>query len=182
MPAIRSGHHAGSFSPRSCSTALPLLPSSRIPGLRRIILVLLIAVLPLHSVGQWLNGLQAHRHIHLAAVAPSALARLWERLHAAQDPRLAALAPAASLPGASRGGEWHEHGGVAHRHGRHEAGTVELAQAGDDAGLGGATAFLAWLPVAPAVAAPDVRPSVPEFIAQAWRGRVVAPPLAPPRG
>lgn len=147
-------------------------------------LMLLLVVLPLQSVAQLVAGVQGHRHVHTgaapAAMSPSPLRALLNQLHAAQDPRLQAtrLTWVVSQGPAA---EMHEHGGVFHKHSHDEADVLDVADPADDSLQGSATAFLAWLPAALALPASEGgdRPAMPGF---AWRDRVVAPPLTPPRG
>ncbi len=194
--------HAGNACDRRCmalsppakpSRHVPAFPSSLLHRSRRGLLVLLLVVLPLHSVAQLVAGLQAHRHVHTGAFhAPaaqgSALAALaqplrsvLDRLHAAQDPLLmgpslgwvVSRGPAAGL---------HHHGGVYHRHSQDTHDAIDVGEATDNAVQGGVTAFLAWLPLGlllPAGEGVD-RPVASEC--DVWRDRVVAPPLTPPRG
>lgn len=150
----------------------PLLHKTRVA-----VLMLLLVVLPLQSVAQLVAGVQGHRHVHtgsLLAGLVQPLQAVLDRLHAAQDPRLA---------GASRrgAGGWHEHGGVMHRHTQDTHDAVDVGDAGDEAGQAGATAFIAWLPTALSWADNKAgeRPAEP---AVGWRDRVVAPPYTPPRG
>lgn len=170
---------------------VPLIPSSLLHRARTGILMLLLVVLPLQGVVQWMVGLQGHRHMHTGAVvAPhdGVLARLaqpvralLDHLHAAQHTRLQGPRLGWTSSRAS-GAELHAHGGVLHRHAADTADVVQAADALDDAGQGGgATAFLAWLPAAPVlpVLAGGERPAT---VHAAWRDRVVAPALAPPRG
>ncbi len=169
---------------------VPFLPSSLLHRARTGILMLLLVVLPLQGVAQWMVGLQGHRHMHTGAVAAphdGLLARLaqpvralLDQLHAAQDARLQGPRLGWTASRAS-GSQLHAHGGVLHRHAADTADVVQAADALDDAGQGGVTAFLAWLPVAPVlpVLAGGERPATAHG---AWRDRVVAPALAPPRG
>jgi len=151
------------------------------------ILMLLLAVLPLQGVVPLVAGLQGHRHVHTGAghaEASSSLLRVvLDRLHAAQDPRLQALGTVSrGLSGLSgMSSELHQHGGVFHRHSQDAADVIDVHDASDDASQGGATAFLAWLPAALLLPAGEggERPLAAEA---GWRDRVVAPPLAPPRG
>ena len=170
---------------------VPPVLSSLLHRTRVSILILLLVVLPLQSVAQLVAGIQGHRHLNTGTVAAThdgfALASLaqplravLDRLHAAQDPRLQMQAAAwAASRGPADG--WHEHGGVRHRHSHDTADVIDVGDAGDDSMQAGATAFLAWLPRALAVPvdAGSVRPAMAEL---AWRDRVVAPPLTPPRG
>lgn len=161
---------------------MPTVPPFLSSLLRRTrvgLLTLLIVVLPLQSVAQLVAGVQGHRHVHTSRV--NLLAELMqpvhavlERLHAAQDPRLF---------GASRGAAdgWHEHGGVLHKHSPDTHDAVDVGDAGDDAQQAGATAFLAWLPTALMWTGAEAAER-PAALAVDWRDRVVAPPLAPPRG
>ncbi|MCE4556051.1 hypothetical protein [Pelomonas cellulosilytica] len=156
---------------------------------RTSLLVLLLVVLPLQSIVQLVAGIHGHRHVHTAAASRAdvftrlaqPLRAVLDRLHAAQDARLQAPAPAWV---ASRGpaAGLHQHGGVYHRHTADTTDAVDLSDGGDDAAHEpGVTAFLAWLPGALAV---DVAPrgGRPAAPLQHWRDRVVAPLLAPPRG
>ena len=144
-------------------------------------LMLLLVVLPLQGVVPLVAGLQGHRHVHTGATpvaaSPSLLRAVLDRLHAAQDPRLQALGTL------SRGtsGELHQHGGVFHRHAQDAADVIDVHDASDDATQGGATAFLAWLP-APLLLPAGEGGEPPRVAEAGWRDRVVAPPLAPPRG
>lgn len=169
---------------------VPLIPSSLLHRARTGMLMLLLVVLPLQGMVQWMVGLQGHRHMHTGAVAAphdGMLARLTrpvrallDQLHAAQDARL--QGPRLGWTSSrNTGAELHAHGGVLHRHAADTADVVQAADALDDAGQGGVTAFLAWLPVAPVlpVLAGGERPAT---VHAAWRDRIVAPALAPPRG
>lgn len=159
---------------------MPLLLSSLLHRTRAALLALLIVVLPLQGVVQLVAAVQGPRHLHadLPHAAPSAspLRQLLDRLHAAQPQQL-------KTPGLTwaLGAQTHAHGGIVHSHGRDMADVVTLADAGDDAGQGGATAFLAWLPAALSLPAAQAG-TVPVAGTSAWRDRVMAPPLTPPRG
>lgn len=166
---------------------MPTRPTSLPHRTRTVLLALLLVVLPLQGVLQWVAGLQAPRHVHIAAVAeaapspsPSALRALLDRLHAAQDPRLQPRAMGWLLSAADGGG-LHAHDGVVHRHAPTEADVVPLGDPAEDAGQAGGTAFLAWLPRAWAVPAGESA-ALQAPPPAAWRNRVVAPPLTPPRG
>lgn len=156
----------------------PIL-SSLLQRTRTGILMLLLVVLPLQGVMQLVAGLQGQRHMHTGAVpavaSPSPLRALLDHLHAAQDPRLKALSRVTA-------GDLHEHGGVFHRHSHDTADVVDVADAADDVANGGATAFLAWLPGMLALPVPGLGGARPVTTELDWRDRVVAPPLAPPRG
>jgi|Transcript_1039 hypothetical protein len=161
---------------------------------RMSILMLLLVVLPLHSVVQFVAGIQGPRHLHAAAVRgePHSVSMLatrvlqplhhvLDRLHAAQEPRLAvnqhlwgiSQGPAAGL---------HQHDGVYHRHGAETHDVVGVGEPSDDAVQLAATAFLAWIPSALMPPAAGESADHPDAAALAWRDRVVAPPLTPPRG
>ena len=161
-----------------------LLPSPLLHRLRTAILAVLLVVLPLQGVVQLVAGLQGARHVHRTlpggSASPSVLRMLLDRLHAAQPTQLQVLGmtrwpwSTAELP--------HAHGSLVHTHGAHDADVVPMPDA-DETGASaaaGATAFLAWLPVpltvhgAAGVEAPSHAEPLPA-------GRVVAPPLAPPR-
>lgn len=143
---------------------------------------MLLVVLPLHSVAQLVAGLQGHRHLHTRAApeAPSLLGQWLDRLQAGQDPRLKApaLAWRVSWGAAS---EAHSHGGVMHQHAPTAPDVLDVGSLGDDAGQGGATAFLAWLPAGLALPVAE-RGERPGTRGLTWRDRIVAPPLTPPRG
>lgn len=152
------------------------------------ILWVLLLVLPLQSVGQWMAGLQGHRHVHTGqAVAGSVLTgfvkpmlALLDRLHGEQDVRLKSPA-AALLPSRGPASGTHEHGGARHRHALDAADVIELGDPAEEPTQGGVTPFLAWLPGAmtlPRATAGDK----PASTVCRWRDRVVAPPLVPPRG
>jgi hypothetical protein len=146
-------------------------------------LMLLLVVLPLQGVAQLVAGLQGQRHVHTGAsheASPSPLRALLDRLHAAQAPRLQGHRPAWVL---SHGpaAEEHEHGGVRHSHAADDTDALEVGDPADDAAQGGATAFLAWLP-APLALPASAGAERPASAHADWRDRVVAPPLAPPRG
>ncbi|MBV8034648.1 hypothetical protein [Roseateles sp.] len=171
---------------------LPPFLSSLLNRTRAGLLVMLVLVLPLQGVVQLVAGVQGHRHVHTgtSAAAPWQAAALsllgqplraaLERLHAAHDPRLsgpkftwlASRGPAAAM---------HQHGGILHAHSAQTHDALDVGDAADDGRQGSATAFLAWLPAVPALMArPGSDP--PAAFAFDWRDRVVAPPLAPPRG
>jgi len=166
-------------------TTVPAFLSSLLHRTRAGLLALLIVVLPLQGVMQLVAGLQGHRHMHAgtvaAAASPSPLRKLLDHLHAAQDPRLQG-STFSLAPSRARMGELHEHGGVYHRHSQDAADVIDVGDATDDAGLGGATAFLAWMPAAPALPLVEACDHRPETAGLGWRDRVLAPPLAPPRG
>ncbi|MBW8846547.1 MAG: hypothetical protein JF607_16405 [Burkholderiales bacterium] len=151
-------------------------------------LVLLIFVLPLQSVLQLGAGVQGHRHMHTGAAQRSSvlagltqpLRAVLDRLHAAQDPRLKGPSFGWTLSRGPAEG-LHEHGGVFHRHTHDTADVVDVGDTADNPVQGGATAFLAWLPCALALAAGQ-RDACPADTPFDWRDRVVAPPLTPPRG
>lgn len=139
--------------------------------------MLLVVVLPLQSVAQLAAGVQGHRHVHAGALLTELIQPLrsvLDRLHAAQDARLAGV-------GRQAADGWHEHGGLLHRHGRDAPDAVDVGDAGDEGQQAGATAFIAWLPAVLSWPVEPVRepPAAPTV---GWRDRVVAPPLAPPRG
>ena len=177
------------------NTPVPPILSSLLHRTRTGILLLLLVVLPLQSVTQLIAGLQGHRHVHTGAASElsasahhgltlQALAKplraVLDRLHAAQDPRLqgpefgwvASSGPAAGL---------HEHGGVFHRHSHDTADTLDVGDPADESAQGGATAFLAWLPVGLVLPAGEGGDR-PAAAGLDWRDRVVAPLLTPPRG
>lgn len=170
---------------------MPSILSSLLNRTRTGMLMLLLVVLPLQGVVQLVAGLQGHRHMHTGATAAAAqdglLSRLsgplrlvLDHLHAAQDPRL--QGPRLGWT-AGRGSAvaLHAHGSVMHRHAPDTADVVLLADPQDDAAQGGGTAFLAWLPSTPVL--PVLTGEAPPATAHgAWRDRVVAPALAPPRG
>lgn len=175
------------------TSALPHVPgllSSFLSRTRASLLVLLVLVLPLHSVAQLVAGLQGGRHVHTTP-APQAradaplsaltgpLRAMLDRLHAGHDPRLATPAPPwAASRGAGLG--QHQHGGVFHTHGHDTHDVLDLGEALDEGPQGGATAFLAWLPAPLPMAVPgSERPTMADV---EWRDRVVAPLRAPPRG
>jgi len=159
--------------------SVPYTLSSLLHRTRHGILVLLLVVLPLQGVVQLVAGVQGHRHVHTGALSGliQPLRALLDQLHAAQDPRLQASWAPSSGPAAGM----HEHGGVFHTHSHDTHDAVDVGDAADDSTQGGVTAFLAWLPMELACAAcqGSDRPAVAAF---AWRDRVVAPPLTPPRG
>lgn len=147
---------------------------------RASLLALLIVVLPLQAVAQLVAGLQTQRHVHaqpgLAVASPSPLRQLLNRLHEAQPASLKAWGHGAQL-----GARPHAHGGVVHTHEPEQPGVILVADADDGAGQGAVTAFLAWLPLALTWPAAHRSPApVPQPVA--WQDRLVAPPLAPPRG
>lgn len=76
----------------------------------------------------------------------------------------------------------HEHGGVFHRHSAGAADVLEVGDATDESQQAGATALLAWLPALPALPARVAAGDHPRTAPLDWRDRLVAPPLAPPRG
>lgn len=157
---------------------MPLLLTSLLHRTRAGILVLLLVVLPLQGVMPLVAGLQGHRHVHTASTpavaSPSPLRWLLDRLHTAQDARF-------QRPRVAMAGELHAHGDVVHRHSQDTADVVDVGDAADDAAQGG-TAFLAWLPAAPSLAAVAMGSARPSAPGPDWRDRIVAPPLTPPRG
>lgn len=181
----------GLCPPRSHHHHAPVPPtlSSLLHRTRAAVLALLLVVLPLQGVVQLVAGLQRHTHVHVGAptrhdavlaglIQP--LRALLDHLHAAQDPRLQGSKHYGVLS-KGPGAEMHEHGGVFHKHGQHDADVLEVGDPADDAAQGGVTAFLAWLPAGltlpvgeggdhPAAARVD------------WRDRSVAPLQTPPRG
>lgn len=168
----------------SPTTPVPLFPASLLQRMRAGLLMLLLVVLPLQGVMQLSAGLQGQRHVHTGAAhdaSPSPLRALLDRLHAAQDPRLQGHRPAWVL---SHGPatEEHEHGGVMHSHTADDTDMLAVSDPADDAAQGGATAFLAWLPAPLALPMGVAGADHPATAAADWRDRVVAPPLAPPRG
>lgn len=175
----------------------PARPVSFITSLphrtRSAILVMLLVVLPLHSVLQLVAGVRAHRHVHSGApfsagggLPASPLARLAEplrvvlqALHAAQEPRLARPAAYRSQALGVWGG-LHQHGGVYHTHTADTHDVIDLSGPADDPLQAGATAFLAWIPagmVLPAAGSSTLLAAP----APRWHDRLVAPPLMPPR-
>lgn len=163
--------------------------SSLLRRARAGILVMLVVVLPLHSVAQLAAGLKAHRHVHtgasriaagghdspvsLAARLAAPLRAVLDRLHAAQDLRLVGQ------------GSWpeqglHSHDGVFHTHDADTRDVLDLPDPGDEGRQVGATLFLAWLPQRWKLAEGEALPPV-MGTTSAWRDRVVPPPLAPPR-
>lgn len=155
----------------------PALLSSLLHRTRVAVLTLLIVVLPLQSVAQLVAGLQGHRHLHTGsplAELVQPLRQVLDRLHAAQDPRLAGVSRKAA-------DGWHAHAGVLHKHSQHTHDAVDVGDAGDEAQQAGATAFIAWLPTSLSWADGRVGEHPAEAVV-GWRDRVVAPPLAPPRG
>ncbi|WP_457426799.1 hypothetical protein [Roseateles sp. P5_E7] len=161
---------------------MPLILSSLLQRTRTGILMLLLVVLPLQSVAQLIAGVQGHRHVHTGAApaAASPLRALLDHLHAAQDPRLQA-AKLSWVVSKGPSAELHAHGGVFHKHSHDDADVLDVAEPADDSLQGGATAFLAWLPAALALPAGEGGDR-PVMAGLAWRDRVVAPPLTPPRG
>ena len=164
---------------------MPDFLSSLLHRTRTGILVMLLVVLPLQSVGQLVAGPQAHRHLHTGVASPATagsvlagLRAVLDRLHAAQEPRLAGHA---WLPSSGPADGWHAHGGVHHRHGHDTHDVLNVADHADDAQPGGATAFQAWLPAGLAFL-PAEGGDRPAGAAVDWRDRVIAPPLMPPRG
>lgn len=176
--------------------AVPFFLSSLLCRTRIGILAMLIAVLPLQSVMQLMAGLQGHRHVHTGAVPAASgssregfilsdLARpvraVLERLRADQDPRLqgpklawvVSAGPAAGM---------HQHGGVFHKHSHDVVDVIDVGDPADESVQAGATAFLGWLPVTLALPCSEGADGAPAAIVMAWRDRVVAPPLTPPRG
>jgi len=176
-----------------CCPAYPRQPvppalSSFLHQTRTSILMLLLVVLPLQSVAQLIQGLQGQRHVHTQAASHDAalvgllkpVRALLDRLHAGHDAHLTTLAPA-WLPSRGPAGEVHEHGGVRHQHSHDTTDVLDVGDVAEDSLQAGATAFLAWLPGA--VALPGGAGSDrPAMTTPAWRDRVVAPPLTPPRG
>jgi hypothetical protein len=168
---------------------VPHFLSSLLHRTRTGVLALLLVVLPLQSVGQLVAGLQAHRHLHTGlAASGSALAGLGaalrtvlDRLHAAQDPRLQAARPMWQ-PSRGPAAGLHAHGGVFHEHAGDTVDVLDVADPADASQPGGATAFLTWLPGALTLPAPAAGRGHPPGAEPDWRDRVVAPPLAPPRG
>ncbi len=157
--------------------AVPVFLSSLLSKTRVGVLMLLIVVLPLQSVAQLVAGVQGHRHVHTGSMLSGLMQPLQavlDRLHAAQDPRLAGVSRQAA-------DGWHEHGGVLHKHSRDTHDAVDVGDAGDEAQQAGATVFIAWLPTSWSWTDGQggERPAEP---AVNWRDRVVAPPLTPPRG
>lgn len=176
---------------QSNDPTVPSLLSSLLHRTQRAILVLLLLVLPLQSIVQLGAGIRGHRHVHVGAAEPARqaftlasltqpLRAVLDCLHAAQDPGLQGPAGAWALSRGPAEG-WHEHGGVMHRHSLLTADAVDVGDAGDGSMPSGATAFLAWLPAA--LPLPAATASVPPAAAARLDpGRVIAPPLAPPRG
>lgn len=164
---------------------VPPTLSSLLHRTRAAILVLLLVVLPLQGVAQLVAGVQGHRHVHAGAVASAAplsavtqaLRGVLDHLHAAQAPRFS-LSPASSR-GPAAG--WHAHGELLHQHTPDTVDVLDVGDPADDPVQAGATAFLAWLPRALAWPV-GVESDPPASAAIAWRDRVVAPPLTPPRG
>lgn len=159
---------------------MPRLLASLLHRSRASLLALLIVVLPLQAVAQLVAGLQTQRHVHaqpgLDVASPSPLRLLLDRLHAAQPASLKAWGQSAHPAGRP-----HAHGDVVHTHEPEQAGVIPVASAEDDPAQGAVTAFLAWLPVAPAWPAAHRSPA-PVPLPVAWQDRLEAPPLAPPRG
>ena len=175
--------------PATDDQAVPPFLSSLPQRTRTALLVLLLVVLPLQSLAQIVHGFQGHRHVHTGAVQSHStfltelaqpVRALLDRLHADQDPRLQSPGFGWAISQGDTDG-WHTHGGVRHKHSQAAADVIDVGETADDAMQGGATAFLAWLPVALAVpmASGGVRPAVADFD---WRDCVVTPPLTPPRG
>lgn len=155
---------------------MPRLLASLLHRSRASLLAVLIVVLPLQAVAQLVAGLQTQRHVHaqpgLDVASPSPLRLLLDRLHAAQP---------ASLKAWGHGARPHAHGDVVHTHDPEQPDVIAVADADDGAGQGAVTAFLAWLPLALTWPAAHRSPApVPRPVA--WQDRLVAPPLAPPRG
>lgn len=155
--------------------------------------MLLLVVLPLHSVAQLVAGVQGHRHVHVgagrAAASPAGslltalaqpLREVLDRLHAAQDPRLLRPQPALTVSSGPSAG-LHQHGGIFHTHSSDTQDVIDVGDPADDAVQAGATAFLAWIPSYPVWLAGQGADH-PETVAFRWRDRVVVPPLTPPRG
>lgn len=74
--------------------AVPFSLSSLLSKTRVGILMMLIVVLPLQSVTQLVAGMQGHRHMHTGSLLTELMQPLQvvlDRLHAAQDPRLAGV-------------------------------------------------------------------------------------------
>lgn len=147
--------------------------------------MLLLVVLPLQSVMQLVAGVQGHRHLHTGAApataSPSPLRLLLDQLHAAQDPRLKGP-KLAWVPSSGPAAGLHAHGGVFHEHSHADsADALDVGDPADESVQGGATAFLAWLPVALALPAAEGS-NRPAAVDGDWRDRIVAPPLTPPRG
>jgi hypothetical protein len=154
--------------------------------------MLLLVVLPLQGLAQLVAGWQAHRHVHAGTgqeaarheAALAALTRpihaLLDQLHAAQDTRLQG-AQLGWQPGKGPYMGPHEHDGVFHVHTQVDADVIEVGDATEDSLQGGATVFLAWLPVALALPASDGC-DCPVAAGLDWRDRDVSPPLTPPRG
>lgn len=154
--------------------------------------MLLLVVLPLQSVAQLIAGVNGHRHLHRGAAQAAAplgsvlssltqpLRALLDHLHAAQDSRLQGQKGSWILSKGQSPG-LHEHGGVFHEHSAGDADVLEVGDPADDAAQGGAVAFLALLPAALMLAAGEGNDR-PDAADPAWRDRVVAPPLTPPRG
>lgn len=173
---------------------MPAFLSSLLRRSRAGLLMLLLVVLPLHSVVQLVAGLQGHRHVHAGAARPSAvhhgsalaaltqpLRAVLDRLHAAQDPRLLGPSPAWVVSRGPADG-LHQHGGLYHRHSPATHDAIDVGDANDHALEGGATAFLAWLPLGLPLLAGEAGDRPVAAACDDWRDRVVAPPLTPPRG
>jgi len=142
---------------------------------------MLLVVLPLQGVVQLVAGMQGqHRHVHTGTASSSPLRALLDRLHDAQNPRLQRPAVSWAI-GKGPSCEAHEHGGVFHTHSHDTADVLDVGDPADDARRCGVTAFLAWLPSALALPAGE-EGDCPVAAVFGWRDRVVAPPLAPPRG
>ena len=188
MPAADDAplrYRPGHFRPPT----VPSLLSSLLHRTRAGILMLLLVVLPLHSVAQLVAGVQGHRHVHTGAVPQGSLLSgltqplraVLDRLHAAQDPRLQAPSMAWMVSTGPAEG-MHQHGGVFHKHSHDTHDVIDVSDSADDTAQGGATAFLAWLPSPGLALTGDPVSERPTAAAVDWRDRVVAPPLTPPRG
>lgn len=162
------------------------MSSSLLQRARTGLLMLLLVVLPLQAVVQLVAGLHGHRHVHTSAVpsmaGPSPLRALLDRLHAAQDPRLQMAHKSRWAASKGPAAELHEHGGVFHQHSQDTADALDVGDSADEAGQGGVTAFLAWLPGKLGLPELVVAGGLHVDAESAWRDRVVAPPLTPPRG
>lgn len=175
----------------SATTSLMPVLSPLLHRTRAGILMLLLVVLPLQSVVQLVAGIHGHRHVHTGTASSEQgsalksltqpLRSLLDRLHAGQDPRLGGPKFTWVLSSGA-GGELHQHGGVFHRHSHDTADVLEVGDAGDEPAQGGATAFLAWLPDPLTLPVLGTGGAQPASADPDWRDRVVAPPLAPPRG
>lgn len=162
--------------------------SSLLHRTRTGILWMLLLVLPLQGVVQWVAGVQGHRHVHVDQMEGGSalkglikpLRALLDQLHAGQDVRLQSKPVLTWVPSRGSAAGPHEHGGVQHKHSLETADAFDVTDAAEEPMQGGATAFLAWLPVAPAVpsASGGDRPA---GAVVAWLDRAIAPPLAPPR-